>query len=370
MKARAVHFLFSTFYFPLESTMPAYTIDPDSMLSFLETLLNTPSPTGYHERAIEFCQQAFADLPLTLSKTNKGALIGTWPGQHSDQPRALTAHIDTLGAMVSVVKSDGRLKLTQLGGWAWGSVEGEGVTIITHSGKEVRGTIMPVKASVHVFGAEARDFKRDEDAYAVRIDERTSSAAETRKLGIEVGDFVVFDPRVEISKSGFIRSRHLDDKASVACIYGALKALAAAGLTPHQRTTIHISNYEEVGHGGASGFPADLKELLTIDMAASGAGDQNSDEFSVGICVKDSGGPYHIEMKRRMMALAEKANIPCKLDVYPFYGSDGEAFWRAGGDVLVGLIGPGVEASHHYERTHIDSLVATAQLIAEYLITP
>jgi putative aminopeptidase FrvX len=200
----------------------------------------------------------------------------------------------------------------------------------------------------------------------VRLDARTRSAAETRALGIEVGDCVAFDPRVEVGAAGFVRSRHLDDKAAVACIFGALRAMGSSGLRPAQRATIHISNYEEVGHGAASGFPADIVELLTIDMAAVGPG-QASDEFSACLCVKDSGGPYHPEMNRKLRALAEAAHIPLTVDIYPFYGSDGEAYWRAGGDVRVGLIGPGVDASHNYERTHTDSLVHTAQLIAEYL---
>lgn len=347
--------------------MADYAIDVQGMIDFLTGLLNTPSPTGFHELAINYCEQAFAELPLTLTRSKKGALLGVWEGIKHNAPRGLTAHTDTLGAMVSHIQSNGRLKLTQLGGWPWGSVEGEGVTIYTQTGDAVRGTIIPTKASMHIYGSEARDFKRDADAYEVRLDIRTLSEDETRELGIAIGDFVVFDPRVEVGEAGFIRSRHLDDKAGVACIYGAVKALSDAGLQPAQRVTVHISNYEEAGHGAASGFPDDMVELLAVDMAAAG-GSQNSDEFSAGICVKDSGGPYHIEMRRRLIALAEEADIPYKLDVYPYYGSDGEAFWRAGGDVIVGLVGPGVDASHHYERTHTDSLVATAQLIAEYLL--
>ena len=155
--------------------------------------------------------------------------------------------------------------------------------------------------------------------------------------------------------------------AAVACILGAMKAIQEAGLKPAQRATIHISNYEEVGHGAAAGFPPDLVELLSVDMAAVGLG-QASDEFSACICVKDSGGPYHIDMNRKLVQLAKAANIPYKTDIYPFYGSDGEAYWRAGGDVKVGLVGPGVDASHNYERTHKESLLNTAKLIAEYLL--
>ncbi len=345
-----------------------YNIDTAALLDFLVGLLNIPSPTGFHEQAIAYCERAFASLPLALSRSRKGALVGIWDGEHPEEPRGITAHVDTLGAMVAAIKSSGRLRLTPIGSWAWGSVEGEGVTVFCRSGKTVRGAILPVKASVHIFGPDARTFKRDDEEYEVRLDARVESADGVREIGIEVGDFVAFDPRVETGGDGFIRSRHLDDKAGVACVYAALKAIADAGLQPARRTSIHISNYEEVGHGAAGGWPGELAELLTVDMAAVG-GMQNSSEYAVGICAKDSGGPYHIALTRRLAALAEAASIPFRFDIYPYYGSDGEAYWRAGGDVAVALIGPGVDASHHYERTHLDSLQATTLLIGEYLLS-
>ncbi|MBF8283713.1 MAG: peptidase M42 family protein [Anaerolineales bacterium] len=344
------------------------SIDTKTMTDFLIGLLNTPSPTGFAEKAVEYTERAFARFPFKMRRTVKGALVAEWEGKASDAPRALTAHVDTLGAMVKEIKENGRLKLTKVGGFVWNTVEGEGCTVFTTSGRTVRGSLLLVKASSHVFGAEVGEAKRDDDAMEMRLDERTTSAAETRALGIEVGDFVAFDPRVEAGPAGFIRSRHLDDKAAVACIFGAATAMLDAGIQPAQRTTIHISNYEEVGHGAASGFPPDIVELLTVDMAAVGKG-QASDEFSACICVKDSGGPYHVDMNRKLTRLAQAAGIPHKVDIYPYYGSDGEAFWRAGGDVRVGLVGPGVDASHNYERTHADSLVHTAQLLAEYLRT-
>ncbi|MGQ0602410.1 MAG: M42 family metallopeptidase [Anaerolineales bacterium] len=341
-------------------------INTAQMVEFLTGLLNTPSPTGFTEAAIAYCEREFARFGFPLRRTVKGALVFELPGRASDAPRALTAHVDTLGAMVKEIKPNGRLKLTKLGGFHWNTVESEGCTVFTHTGPTVRGSLLVTKASSHIFGAETGKAERDDDGMEVRLDARTQSADQTRALGIEVGDGVAFDPRVEVGPAGFIRSRHLDDKAAVACIFGALNAVVESGVQPAQRTTIHISNYEEVGHGAASGFPPDLIELLTIDMAAVGPG-QASDEFSACICVKDSGGPYHNEMNRKLRALAEDANIPYTVDIYPYYGSDGEAYWRAGGDVRVGLIGPGVDASHNYERTHTDSLMHTAQLIAQYL---
>jgi putative aminopeptidase FrvX len=344
----------------------AFPIDADFVREFLVGLLNIPSPTGHTDEAVTYIERACAPLGLPMHRTHKGALILDWAGQSATAPRAITAHTDTLGAMVKEIKDNGRLKLTKIGGFAWNTVEGEGCQVFTASGKAVRGSLLITAASSHVYGAETSESKRDDDHMEVRLDERTTSEVETRALGIQVGDYVAFDPRVEVSPAGFIRSRHLDDKACVASVLGAIKALQTAGLPPAQRTTFHISTYEEVGHGGAAGFPPDLAELLAVDMAAVGRG-QESDEFNVTICVKDGSGPYHPEMNRKLARLAEAAGLPYKFDIYTYYSSDGSAYWKAGGDVRVGLIGMGVDASHNYERTHMDGIVRTAQLIAEYL---
>jgi putative aminopeptidase FrvX len=350
--------------------MATYNVDVSDMTQFLLGLLNIFSPTGDTERAVAYVRRAFDTLGLETALNAKGALIATWQGQSSERPRALTAHVDTLGAMVKAIKPNGRLRLTQVGGYTWNSVEGERCFVRTATGATVGGTILPIKASVHVHGdKEVSALERKEENMEVRLDARTTKADETRALGIEVGDFCYLDPRAELTDTGFVRSRHLDDKASVTCLYGAARAMYEAGLVPTQRATVLISNFEEVGHGASAGIPADCVELLAVDMAAVGEG-QNSDEFSCGICVKDSGGPYHIEMRRKLVELAQNADIPYKLDVYPSYNSDGAAALRAGGDLRVGLIGPGVDASHAYERTHQASLLATARLIVEYLVAP
>jgi putative aminopeptidase FrvX len=342
-------------------------INTDAMIDFLVELLNTPSPTGFTEKAIDLCAEVLAEIPgIEQTRTQKGALVATLPGQSDQGWRALTAHVDTLGAMVKEIKANGRLKLTKLGGFAWNTVEGEGVNVFASNGEMVRGTILLSKASSHVHGQDVTKTERSDDAMEVRLDVRTTSAAETVELGIEVGDFVAFDPRVEVT-NGFVRSRHLDDKACVASMIFAVKALVDAGLTPKKTTVLHISNYEEVGHGAAAGIPAQVTELVSVDMAAVGDG-QTSDEFHATLCVKDSGGPYHYGLNQRMRQLAKKYEIPHKIDIYPYYGSDGEAFWRAGGDVAVSLIGPGVDASHNYERTHTEALLATAQWCLVYLI--
>ncbi|MBE9475478.1 MAG: M42 family metallopeptidase [Chloroflexi bacterium] len=342
-------------------------IDAEYLLRILLDLLNIPSPTGFAANAIEFVERTMKDFSfLSISQTRKGALVATWDGLENDSPRGLTAHTDTLGAMVKEIKPNGRLKMTRIGGFAWNTVEGEGCTVFTSQGESFRGSILLTKASGHVHGSQVNDLKRDDSNIEVRLDARTADADQTHDLGIQVGDFVAFDPRVEIV-NGFIRSRHLDDKACVACICAAIKSIHEAGLQPAQTTTFHISNYEEVGHGAASGFPANMAELVAVDMAAVGEG-QTSDEFHATLCVKDSGGPYHHGLNQKMRQLAEEFQIPHKVDIYPYYGSDGEAYWRAGGDVAVALIGPGVDASHNYERTHTEALIATTQWLIAYLL--
>lgn len=345
-------------------------INMEKTMQFLVDLLNTPSPTGYHAEAIEFVRSQFELLAipeLTMKLTKKGALLITVQGENHEKAVGMTAHVDTLGLMVKEIKPSGRLKCTRLGGMLWGGVESEGVTVRTHENMRYRGTIAPSNTSTHV-NSKIQTSERNDDTMEVRLDIRTNSAEETRKFGIEVGDFVFVDPRVERSEAGFIRSRFLDDKAGVAAIYGGLLALKDAGVRPAQTSHFLIVNYEEVGHGGANGFP-EIEELVTIDMGALGQG-QTGDEFSVSICIKDGGGPYHFDMNNKFRRIATANNIPFNTDIYTYYASDGTAFWRAGHDARVGLFGPGVDASHAYERTHEDSIEHTTHLIARYLLDP
>jgi putative aminopeptidase FrvX len=343
-------------------------IDTQYLTEFLVRLLNTLSPTGMAEPAIELIEEELAQFPqLTLTRTRKGALVAHWDAGNDLPPVALTAHADTLGAMVKAIKPNGRLQITRIGGLLLNAVETEGCWVFASNGEKVRGSLLTNAASAHVFGAQSVEIKRDEEHMEVRLDAVTTSAAQTEDLGIRVGDFVAFDPRVDLT-NGFIRSRHLDDKACVAAILAAIRALSESRQAPARSVYFHFSNYEEVGHGAAAGIPPEVSELVAVvDMAAVGPG-QESDEFSATICLKDSGGPYHHGLSSKLRAIAEKHGIPYKTDIYPYYGSDGEAFWRAGGDVAVALIGPGIDASHRYERTHTDSLVATTNWILAYLL--
>ncbi|MBV6458705.1 MAG: Aminopeptidase YpdE [Fimbriimonadaceae bacterium] len=346
--------------------MARLSINADYLVRFLTDLLNTPSPTGDTEWAIGFVEQELQSLGFESMRTKKGALLAELPGLSNDKPRALTAHVDTLGLMVAEIKKSGRLRLTRLNGIMWPTIESEGVWIQTRAGRQIRGSIVLTNGAVHV-NKEAGKVARDEYNLEVRLDERTTSDEETRLLGIEVGDFVYIDPRCEVSPAGFVRSRFLDDKACVACILAALKAMREAEVTPAQRTYVLISNFEEVGHGGMDGLPRDLYEYVVLDMACIGEGLQG-DEYHCSICLKDSGGPYAKRLTEKLRSLADRAGVELKADIYPHYGSDGTAYWNMGGGAEVALIGPGVDTSHGYERTHSEALVDTATLIGEYLL--
>lgn len=347
--------------------MPLPKINEKYFTTFLVDLLNIASPTGFAEPAIEFVEKELSKYKqLELSRTRKGALVAKWKVESDKAPVALTAHVDTLGAVVKEIKSNGRLKLSRIGGIQWPTVETEGVWVITSKGEKIRGSVLIDTASGHIYSGAGGDTPRNDAHMEVRLDARTTSEKETRELGINIGDCAAFDPRVEVT-NGFIRSRFLDDKACVANLVAAIKSMAEAGQSPVRSVYFHISNYEEVGHGASAGIPSEVAELITVDMAVVGEG-QQSDEFHATLCIKDSGGPYHEGLNKKLRAIAEKNNIPYKTDVYPFYGSDGEAFWRAGGDVALSLIGPGIDASHNYERAHMVGLNATTNWIMAYLL--
>lgn len=342
-------------------------INMEYVVDNLIKILETPSPSGDTEKVIDIIDNEFKALGIHTYKTIKGALIATIQGENDEKHRTLSGHVDTLGAMVKEIKGNGRLKLTQIGGYMWNSVEGEHCIVETSEGKRYTGTILTVKSSTHVHGGDAAKLDRKEDTMEVRLDERVSSKDDLAKLGINVGDFVYFEPRAVVTPSGFIKSRHLDDKAGVAAMLGTAKYLKDNNLTPKYTTNFFISNYEEVGHGSSASIPEKTFEFIAIDMAAPGDG-QTSDEFSVTICAKDSSGPYDLELRKRLASIAQANDINYKIDIYPYYGSDASAALRAGWEFKHGLIGPGVDASHAFERTHKEAIENTIKLCIKYLM--
>lgn len=350
------------------STLPA--VDGRYMQEKTADLCRIPSPTGYTADAVAYVEGQLAQLGIEFQRTVKGALVATLPGSIDSATggRVLSAHVDTLGAMVKEIKKNGRLRLTLIGGYDWSTIEGEYCTVHTAAGGTVTGTILTTKSSYHIYGKALTDLKRDEHTIEVRLDERVSSPADVRALGIEVGDFVSLDPRTTITPNGYIKSRHLDDKACVAILLGVAKALLDANLTPAAPSYLYVSTYEEVGHGTSAGLPDGVEEVIAIDMAAVGEG-QTSDEFATTVCVKDSTGPYDYALSRCLIDLAHAHAIDCRTDIYNYYGSDVSQALRAGYDIRGALVGPGVDASHSFERLHQTSLEETARLLVAYLLT-
>lgn len=340
------------------------SLNQDALIRQLETLVNIPSPSGLTTQALGYVQEVLEQLSLPIQNTNKGAIITKIEGKNSSKARLLTAHVDTLGAMVKEVKSDGRLKLTKIGGFNWNAVEGEYCQIHTRDGKKFTGTILMHETSVHVY-RESGELPRDDAHIEVRLDEKSKNQQETLALGIHAGDFVSFNPRFSYTDSGFIKSRHLDDKASVALLLSLIENIQSSGKIPPYTLYFYFSNNEEIGFGGNSSIPQETMEYLAVDMGAIGDG-QTTDEYSVSICAKDSSGPYHYELTNHLISLAKKEKIPYQVDIYPFYGSDASAAIRAGFDIRHALIGPGIESSHAMERTHLDSMIATFNLLLAY----
>jgi putative aminopeptidase FrvX len=337
-------------------------------VEILKKLVETPSPSGYTKEVMNVISSFLDELNVDYIQTNKGAIVATIPGADNSKQRLLTAHTDTLGAMVKEIKSSGRVKLSLIGGFSWNAMEGESCFIHTSSGKKIRGTILLHQTSVHVY-KNSGSIERNADNIEIRIDEKVFSKEDTSKLGIDVGDFVSFDPRFEQTESGFIKSRHLDDKASTALLLILMKNIVSTKIQLPYTTHFYISNNEEIGYGGNSNIPSEVVEYIAVDMGALGDG-QTSDEYTVSICAKDSSGPYHYGLTRHLVDLAKEHNIDYKLDIYPFYGSDASAAIRAGFDVKHALFGPGIESSHAFERTHIDSLKHSASLLEAYVKSP
>lgn len=335
-------------------------------IDYIVTLTQTPSPTGFTTGIMNYIKNAVEAMGYEAIKTPKGGILVSLNGKNDRQHRIVTAHLDTLGAMVRAIKPDGRIKMDLVGGFGYPSIEGENCLIhCAKNGKTFTGTILMHQTSVHVY-RDASTAERNQTNMEIRLDEKVRTAEETRALGIEVGDFISFDPRTIITDTGFIKSRHLDDKVSAAILMHLLKTYQQEGVVLPYTTHFYFSNNEEIGYGANSSLPEQVVEYLAVDMGAMGD-DQQTDEYTVSICVKDGSGPYHYELRQHLVALANQHDIPYKLDIYPYYGSDASAAMRAGADVKHALLGAGIESSHSYERTHIDSVVATEKMVDVYL---
>lgn len=344
----------------------------DYIVEQAQKLLSIDSPSGYTQNAAAWLMDTYREMGYKPQLTTKSGVLvqiseGTAknPSDPSKEPILVMAHTDTLGAMVSSITSNGRLKLTPLGGMNANNAEAENCRIITRSGKTFTGTFQLCNASVHVNG-EYSETKRSYKDMEVLLDEIVTSAEDVKNLGIMTGDIVCFDPRTVVTPSGFIKSRFLDDKLSTAILLGYAKYLKEENVIPERRIYHHITVFEEVGHGGCASIPADVTELLSVDMGCVGDGLECT-ECQVSICAKDSRGPYHYDVVSGLIEAAQKADVDFAVDVYPYYGSDADAALGAGIDARHGLIGPGVYASHGYERSHKKGVENTFELLRSYL---
>lgn len=326
-------------------------------------LLAIDSPTGYTSRAASWVKEAFEALGFSARQTVKGGILADLGGE--GEGLLLEAHADTLGAMVAEIKANGRLRLTPLGGMNANNAEAENVRIYTRGGRVIEGTCQLCNASAHV-NKDYSTTQRSFDTVEIVPDEPVADAAGARELGIEVGDIVCFDPRTRRTASGYLKSRFLDDKLSVGILLGLAKYIADNGVKLNRRVWVHVTVYEEVGHGGSGSVPEGVTEAISVDMGCVGDGLQCT-ERQVSICAKDSRGPYSYEVVGKLIEAAKAEGADYAVDVYPFYGSDVEATLSAGSDLRHGLLGSGVYASHGYERSHIDGVYATIQVLKGYL---
>ena len=336
----------------------------DYIVERFKKVIAIPSPSGMTREAALHTKDEFEKLGYPAALTRKGGVFIELGGEGN--PVLLSAHLDTLGAMVAEVKGSGALRLTRIGGLDANNVETENCTIHTRGGKKIGGVCQLINASIHV-NLKYGDTKRDFDTVEVLLDEKVSSKEDTEKLGIAVGDFVTFDPRTVYTKAGYLKSRFLDDKLSVAVLLGFAKYIKDSGAKFKRKVYAYITVYEETGHGASASIPADVEEMISVDMGCVGSG-LTCRETQVSICAKDSSGPSDYDVTNALVACAKNAGVDYALDIYPSYGSDADAALRAGYDMRHCVIGAGVYASHGYERTHRDGIRATFDLLRAYLL--
>ncbi|HHU71916.1 MAG TPA: M42 family metallopeptidase [Clostridiales bacterium] len=335
----------------------------DYIIEAIDRLVNIPSPSGFTKDVMDYVKSEAEGFGYSCEMSRKGGLIISVPG-NSDRTIGLSAHVDTLGAMVRSISSEGMIKFTLVGGYTMNSIEGSYCKIHTREGKSYTGTILSNSPSVHSFD-NARTLERTDRNMEIRLDEIVKNKKDVEKLGINSGDYISFDPNFQYTEKGFIKSRHLDDKASVGVLLGLLKEMSEKNQKPNNNIKIVISNYEEVGFG-ASWLPEDIEEFIAVDMGVIGD-DLNGSEYTVSICAKDSSGPYDYELTNHLISLAKENKIDYVVDIFPHYGSDVSAALAGGNNIRGALLGQGIHASHGMERTHKKGLENTFKLVKAYV---
>jgi peptidase M42 family hydrolase len=355
---------------PAHADMPKpLAIDREWTRDMMLELLTRPSPAGRTDQIMQFLGEVVAELGLEFELTRRGALVADLPGEQTAPDRAVVVHSDTIGMMVKELLPNGRLKPVPIGSHSARFAEGGRVSIFTDDPDvHYTGTVLPLKASGHAYDVEVDTQGVGWDHVEIRVDEHVSSAQELRDLGIEVGDHVAFQALPEITPTGFVKSRHLDDKAGVAAGLAAVKAVLDSGTQLKVAAHLLITIAEEVGLGASHGLHTDVAEMVSIDTAVVAPG-QTSTETDVTVAMQDLHGPFDFHLARKLLRLAEHAGIPAHRDVFTYYRSDVAAALEAGAETRAALLGIGVDATHGHERTHLDSIYRTAELVTAYLQT-
>lgn len=344
------------------------SIDMEYLKDMLDKLLSIPSPTGYTDKIVHFSCNELEKLGISYELTRRGAVRADIKGKKSTPDRALVAHLDTLGAMVAKLKSNGRLGITPIGTWSSRFAEGAGVNIFTDFGAR-RGKILPLKASGHAYDGEVDSQPVSWDQVEIRVDEDCLNQVDLRELGFNVGDWVSIDSPLEISPGGYVNARHLDNKAGVAVLMAAAKAVVNSGLTLPVDCHILFTISEEVGSGASSILHGDVAEMVSLDSAPLIEG-RNTFEKGVTVCIKDSSGPFDYHLTHRLIDLCRQHKFLHQRDVFKYYRCDAASAIEAGNDLRTALACFGIDASHGYERTHLDSLESLAQLMTVYMQSP
>ena len=342
-----------------------FTYDPQDILHYFQTLVNTPSPVGYYVQMKPVINQLAKELDETVEYDNKNTCYITLEGEDNSKTVLISAHLDTLGMMVRCIDSDGKIRVRQLGGINYHSLEGETVTVHTREGHSYTGLMCCQSHSVHVF-EDARSLERSDETMMVLLDHPISSKEEVKKLGIRHGDVISVDPGYQTTSNGYLKSRFIDDKAAAACCFTALKYMKAHGLKPKYRTIFAFPFYEEIGLGGTY-VPSEVSEYIAIDIGLIGPGYEGS-EHRVTICAKDASTPYDYQLTSQLIHLAEKNEINHAVDVFYRYGSDANTALKEGNNLRSAVFGMAVYCSHGRERTHLDGLTATCDLLLSYLL--
>lgn len=339
-------------------------IDAGYLVEVLLRMLEIPSPSGYTDQIVHFVGDELERLGVACELTRRGAIRATLNGKEGEPDRAVIAHVDTIGAMVTELQDRGRVGIAPVGTWPARSAESCRVLVLTDEGCH-QGTILPRKASGHVFGDEVDSQPSSWANLEVRVDQWANTPDDLARLGIQVGDFIAIDPRSEVTDTGFIVSRHLDNKAGVACLLAAARALVETRVVLPLDFHLLFTIFEEVGSGASAVLHQDVAEMVSIDNATVAPG-QNSSEFGVTVAMMDSSGPFDYHLSKKLLRLSKENGIPAVTDVYRNYRCDAASAVEAGNDIRTALICFGLDASHHYERTHIDSLTHLARLVCLY----